>query len=255
MRWFLPLLTLLAACSPQSTNELVVGMDLSYPPFETIDEAGRPRGVSVDLAAAFAESMGRPLRIENIPFVGLIPSLKSGQVDCVISSMTLTPERAESIDFSDPYLRTGLALLVGVDSGVNGLEDLDQPGRKVVVRQGTTGEVWARALLTQAEILAVEKENAAVLEVLQGSADAFVYDQMSVWSNHSKHPERSRALLQPVKIEEWAIGIRKGNTELQKQANDFLKKYRESGGFESLGQKYLPAQKKAFEEAGIPFVF
>jgi polar amino acid transport system substrate-binding protein len=259
MHWLFSLIVIgfLVACSPQelAEKELIVGMDLSYPPFETIDERGEPQGVSVELAGALAEYLGRPLRIENIPFVGLIPSLKSGRVDFVISSMTLTAERAESIDFSEPYLRTGLALLVGAGSDVNGLKDLDQAGRKVVVRQGTTGEVWARGTLSHAEILAVEKENAAVLEVLQGGADAFVYDQMSVWTNNAKHPERSRALLNPVKIEEWAIGIRKGNTKLRDQANAFLKQFREQGGFESLGEKYLPEQKEAFEKAGIPFVF
>ena len=83
----------LTACSSKrAANEFVVGMDLSYPPFETIDTTGKPTGVSVDLAEALGHSLGRPLRIENIPFTGLIPSLKTGKIDCIISSMTDTPE-------------------------------------------------------------------------------------------------------------------------------------------------------------------
>ncbi len=234
---------------------LVVGMDLSYPPFEMVDPSGNPAGVSVDLAKALAESLGRELKIENIPFVGLIPTLQNGRLDCVISSLTDTPARREAISFSEPYVTVGLALLVGKNSSVQSVADLDQPGRTVVVRQGTTGELWARKNLKQAKILAVDKENSAVLEVSQGRADAFIYDQMSVWKNGQENPGTTRALLQPVEEQHWAIGIRKGNEELKSQIDAFLRSFREEGGFQALGDKYLPAQKKAFAEQGVPFVF
>jgi polar amino acid transport system substrate-binding protein len=246
----------LVACSPsRDANELVVGMELSYPPFETITPEGTPVGVSVDLAYALGESLGRPVRLENLPFTGLIPSLKTGKIDCIISSMTDTPARRESIAFSDPYLTTGLALLVAKDSPLTGIRDLDQPGNKVSVRQGTTGEVWARANLKHAKVLALEKESSAVQEVIQGHADAFLYDQMSVWQNAQMHPTKTRSLLHPLQAESWAIGLRKGDESLRGAINAFLKEYREQGGFERLGEKYLSDQKAAFEQAGVPFVF
>lgn len=246
----------IVACSPRSnSNVLVVGMDLSYPPFETIDAAGKPAGVSVDLAEALAKSLNRPLRIENIPFTGLIPSLQNGRLDCIISSLTETPERRESIAFSDPYLTIGLAMLVGRDSGISSLAELDVPGKSVVVRQGTTGQEWARKTIRQATVLALEKENAAVLEVIQGKADAFVYDQMSIWQNARKHPETTRAVLAPLKKESWAVGLRRDDTVLRDQVNTFLKTYREEGGFEKLGDTYLREQKEAFQQEGIPFYF
>ncbi len=248
----------LTGCGKAGTSgkkPLVVGMDLSYPPFETVDPAGDPTGVSVDLARALAESLGRELKIENIPFVGLIPSLQNGRLDCVISSLTDTPARRETIAFSDPYLTIGLALLVGKTSPVQGVSDLDQSGRTVVVRQGTTGELWARKNLKQARILAVDKENSAVLEISQGRADAFIYDQMSVWKNWQENPGTTRAVLQPIQEEHWAVGLQKGNEELKGQINAFLLAFREKGGFQALGDKYLPAQKKAFAEQGVPFVF
>jgi polar amino acid transport system substrate-binding protein len=230
-------------------------MDLSYPPFEMVDPSGNPAGVSVDLAKALAESLGRELKIENIPFVGLIPTLQNGRLDCVISSLSDTPARREAISFSAPYVTVGLALLVGKNSPVQSIADLDQPGRTIVVRQGTTGEIWARKNLKQAKILAVDKENSAVLEVSQGRADAFIYDQMSVWKNSQENPTTTRALLQPVEEQHWAIGLRKGNEELKSQIDAFLTTFREKGGFQALGDKYLPAQKKAFAEQGVPFVF
>lgn len=238
-----------------SENALVVGMDLSYPPFETIDTSGHPVGVSVELARALASHLGRPLKIENMPFVGLIPSLQNGRIDCVISSMTDTPERRNAISFSDPYLSTGLALLVNAKSDYRSIADLDQPGKTIAVRLGTTGESWARQHIKNATLVAMEKENTAVLEVIQGKADAFIYDQMSVWQNQQKNPETTRALLAPIRKEEWAIGVRKDNTVLQEQINAFLKAFRAEGGFDRLGDQFLKEQKTAFEKEGVPFVF
>lgn len=258
MRWLLllALSVFIVACGkPSGEKPLVVGMDMAYPPFEMIDASGQPAGLSVDLAKALADNLGRPLKIENIPFVGLIPSLQSGKIDCIISSMTATEERSKSIAFSDPYLKTGLALLAGKDSSLTGLNDLDQPGRVIVVRQGTTGEVWSRATLKQAQILAVEKESSAVLEVIQGKADAFIYDQMSVWQNGQKHEGKVRPLLAPIREEMWAIGLRQDDKLLKDQVNQFLQKFRQSGGFEQLGDKYLSEQKASFKAQGIPFVF
>src|SRR6266446_3350653 len=114
---FLPAL-LLAACDKAGPKPLRVGMDKSYPPFEMRDTRGQPSGVSVDLAKALGENLGRPVEFENMPFEGLIPALKTGRVDVVISSMTATEERAKSVDFSEPYLRTGLCLLTGAQSDV-----------------------------------------------------------------------------------------------------------------------------------------
>jgi polar amino acid transport system substrate-binding protein len=167
--------------------------------------------------------------------------------------MTVTEERKQSIGFSDPYLKTGLGVLAGAKSDIT--EVVDEPGRIYVVRQGTTGEVWARKTLKQARILPVEKESAAVLEVIQGKVDGFIYDQMSVWSNWQQHPEHTRALLKPLQIEEWAVAVRKDDPEMTQAVNTFLKSFRAAGGFERLSETYLSKQKQAFDNQGIPFIF
>lgn len=252
----LALLTVLAGPSLRAeTQPLRVGMDLSYPPFETIGADGQASGVSVELARALAAELGRPLVIENMPFTGLIPSLQTGKIDLVISSMTATPERARAVAFSEPYLTTGLGALVPQDSTASALADLDQPGRTVVVRQGTTGEVFARANLKQARILALEKENACVLEIIQGKADAFIYDQMSVFQNAKRNAGKARALLAPLQKESWAIAMKRGNDELLAATNAFLAKFRAGGGFDRLAEQFLAEEKAAFSEAGVPFVF
>ncbi|MBJ7326887.1 MAG: transporter substrate-binding domain-containing protein [Chthoniobacterales bacterium] len=249
------LLTLGSLSAADPIAPLRVGMDLSYPPFESIGPDGQAMGISVDLARALAAELGRPLQLENIPFTGLIPSLKSAKIDLIISSMTATPERAKAVAFSEPYLTTGLAALVPRDGSGSELASLDQPGKTIVVRQGTTGEVFARQNIKNARVLTLEKENACVLEVVQGKAAAFIYDQMSVFQNARRNPETTRALLTPLQAESWAVALRLGDEELRSSVNAFLQKFRSSGGFDRLAAKYLAEEKAAFAAQGIPFFF
>lgn len=245
----------LAAAAAPAAEPLRVGMELSYPPFEMTDPQGRPTGVSVRLAEALAKHLGRPLVIENISFDGLIPALKTGRIDCIISSLTATPERSKSIAFSEPYLRTGLAILVGSRSPVQSAADLDVKGRVIAVKKGTTGHHYATTALKQARTLVLDKENTAVLEVVQGKADAFIYDSLSIYQNHKRHPDTTRAILAPFREETWAVGLRQGDETLRGQVNDFLKAFHAAGGFERLGDEFLPEEKRAFQERGIPFYF
>ena len=157
------LLLLVWSVTAEGRDPLVVGMELTYPPFEFVDEQGNPDGVSVRMAEALADYLDRPLKIENIKFDALITALKSGSIDCVISSMTANDERRKSIDFSDPYVTTGLAMLVGIDSGIEGLDDLKKPGRIVVARLGTTGENFVRQHLPDAKLNTMQEDPACAL--------------------------------------------------------------------------------------------
>ena len=249
------LITLMAsaAIAAEAVKPLIVGMELAYPPFEMTDTSGKPTGVSVDLASDLAKSLGRPVVIQNTSFDGLIPALKTGKVDRVISSMTATAERAQSIDFSEPYLSTGLCLLLKKDSAAKGIADLDQAGVKVAVKKGTTGHLYATSHLKKAEILVLDKESAAVLEVSQGKADAFIYDQMSTYQNWQRNKATTRAILEPFQKESWAVGIGKGKGELKGQVNAFIKDYRAKGGFDQLGERYLKDMKDEFKRLGYSF--
>jgi polar amino acid transport system substrate-binding protein len=244
-----------SGCAEKPRQELIVGMELNYPPFEMIDLEGRPAGISVEMAGALAKHLGRPLKIENIPFDGLIPALKTGRIDLIISSMTATAERSESIDFSEPYLRTGLCLLVNSQAPIHSIEDADQPGYVLAVKQGTTGQLYAKKHLKHAQVLALDKEDAAVLEVVQGKAQAFIYDQLSVLEDWRRNIETTTAILKPFQEENWAIGIQKGDDRMRIKVNAFLKEFRAAGGFNRLGEKYLKEQEDTFRKLGIPLLF
>lgn len=234
---------------------LRVGMELSYPPFETVCPNGEPCGISVDIAKELGKFLKRDVKIDNISFIGLIPALKNGKIDLIISSMTESEERKKAIWFSKPYATVGLALLISINSNLKDIQGANQPDRVIVVKSGTTGELYASKYLPKATVRVFDKESMCVLEVIQQKADAFVYDQLSVYTNWKKNPNTTRANLVPFQKESWGIGLREGNKELLEQVNQFIDKFRSEGGFEKLAEKYLPEQKAAFQQMGIPFIF
>jgi polar amino acid transport system substrate-binding protein len=246
---------MVAGCGEKANNRLVVGMELAYPPFEMTDEHGNPAGMSVDLAKALGQHLGRAVEIQNTAFAGLIPSLQTHKIDLIISSMTATAERARAIAFSEPYLKTGLCLLVTKNSTIQTIQDADQPGNVLVVKLGTTGHVFASDRVKKAEVRVLDKEDACVLEVVEGKASAFIYDQISTYQNWQRNPGTTRAILKPFQEESWAIGLRQGDTELRDQVNAFLQDYKQRGGFEQLGDRWLKEQKEAFRKLGYPFYF
>jgi polar amino acid transport system substrate-binding protein len=218
-------------------RDLVVGMQLQFPPFETIDTEGKPKGISVELAEALGGYLGERVVIQDYPFIGLIPALQAKHIDCIISSMSVTAERLKAIDFSNPYIKTGLCLLINAKSTLQGIEDADQKGRVIAVKQGTTGELYALSHLKKAKVLSLGEEAACVLEVVQGKADAFIYDQFSVYMHWKENPTTTRAILKPFKEEEWAIGLRKDDP-LKNKINLFLSQFLSSGKMKALVQQY-----------------
>lgn len=240
----------------QEQEVLTVAMELAYPPFETKDEQGNPSGVSVDFMKDFGEYIGKEIRIENISFDGLIPSLQTGKADMVMSSMTITEERKETVDFSEPYANALLAVLTNKDSQITSVDDLNQEGKKVAVKTGSTGYLYAQEHLKNAEIIALQDESACVMEVSQGKADGFIYDQLTIYRNWQNNLDTTNAVFIPFQdVEPWGIAVKKGNTELLDQLNEFIETYREDGGFEELTEKYLSEEKEAFEELGFQWFF
>jgi len=261
---FIPLIMVfIVGCTEDSSSKkteekkvLKVGMELAYPPFEMSEKDGTPSGVSVDFAKALAKDLGREIVIENIAWDGLIPSLKTGKIDLIISSMTITEERKKSIDFSVPYAQSSLAILANKDSAIASIKDLNQAGKKVAVKKGSTGHVYAKDNLPNAEILVFDKEAACVLEVVQGKADGFLYDQLTIYKNYAKHKDTTVAILQSFQddYEYWGVALKK-DSPLKKDVDSFIKKAKEDGTFDSFANKYLTDAKNTFDELGIPFFF
>jgi polar amino acid transport system substrate-binding protein len=246
----------LVACGGNDEATLKVGMELKYPPFETVDNDGNPTGVSVEMAKALGEYLGREVEIIDTPYPSLIPALETGQIDIIISSMTINEERMKKVDFSDPYTTSQLMMLVHKDSKVMSWQDLDDPEVTIASKTGTIGALWAAANAPNANIKNIDEEATAVLEVSQGNADVFIYDPLSIVNHHNNYPDSTRAVLEPLpNTRGWGIAMQKDQDELKEKINAFLKEAKEDGTFEELREKFLKDKVKEFEDNGLDFFF
>ncbi len=125
MRFLLSLLLLAHSFVMADAKVLKVGWNLPTLRSKRSVRQELPCGISVDLANALGKFLNRKVRIQNIAFVGLVPALKSGKIDLIISSMTDTPERCRTVNFSEPYASTGLCLLISKDSPMNDILEAD----------------------------------------------------------------------------------------------------------------------------------
>lgn len=260
----------LASCSGSGSNSgepagsdgdsadktLTVAMELAYPPFETRDEAGDAYGISPAFMQKFADAYGYDLVIENTAFDGLIPALQTDKADAVMSSITITDEREAEVDFTDPYAVAQLAILANAQSGIGSIDDLNQPGKTVAVKTGSTGDVYATKNLTNAQIVRLADESACVTEVVQGRADGFLYDQLTIYRNNQANPDTTEAVFIPFQDPEyWGIAVQAGDDELRAQFNEFIAQCKQDGTFEELTQEFLADEKAAFDELGFRWFF
>ncbi|MFK4785923.1 transporter substrate-binding domain-containing protein [Fusobacterium sp. MFO224] len=256
---FLIILTTLGLVSCNSKNKekpLVVAMELAYPPFEMKDSTGTPSGISVDFAKDFGKYINKEIKIENIAWEGLIPSIQTGKADLVISSMSITNERKKIVDFSIPYSNSLQGILTNKNSNVKNFEELDKQGNTIAVKTGSTGFIFAMKNVKNAKVIALADESACVTEVVQGKADGFFYDQLTIYRNWKKHKDTTTPVFIPYQdIDVWGVAVKKGNTELLNKLNEFIIKYRKEGGFDNLSTKYLSKEKKDFDALGFKWFF
>lgn len=169
---------LLAACGGNGTeaesNVWSVGTEPAFPPFESVGDGDELIGFSIDLMNAIGDKAGKTIEFNSLPFDGLIPALQGGSIDAAISSMTITEEREETVDFSDPYFDAGLAIAVADDTDdVSTLKDLE--GKKIAAQIGTTGAETSNSV-EGAEVSEFDSAPLALQELANGNVDAVVND-------------------------------------------------------------------------------
>lgn len=154
---------------------LRVGTEPTFPPFEMPSEDGSGlQGFDIDLMKAIGQEVGLDIQFESMPFDGLIPALQSGTLDAVVSGMTITAERRQSIAFSSPYFKAGLAIAVQENNNdIKSFDDLK--GRKIAVQIGTTGAIEAERI-PNAQIISFDSAVLALQELINGKVDAVVND-------------------------------------------------------------------------------
>lgn len=218
-------------------GELIVGLEPEFPPFESKNEKGEIVGFDVDMARELAKDLGVKLRIEEMAWDSLPTALGTGRIDVIISGMTATEERAKSRSFTEPYFKTKLCLLVNVKSGIEKPADVN--GKRLVVKLGTTGDVQSKKLFPDAKIVKLDAEGTCALEVATGRADAFLYDRHSIVRHQKSHPETTRAILEPLSQEPYAMAARLGDGKFVDRLNAFLRAFRDDGRYARIHEEHL----------------
>lgn len=227
-----------SAAVTKTEGVITFGTNAEFPPFEFVASNGvidQYDGIDMAIAKQIAEENGMTAAIENMEFDSLLIALQNGQIDAAIAGMTVTEERLESVDFSTPYYTATQVMIVKEDSDIAAATDMAD--KKICVVQGYTGEVCVQDLGYSYE--AFKKGTEAVLELVNGKCDVVVIDsataQKYVSDNEGlKIVEDSAAF----EAEEYAIAVRKGNTELLDMINKAVEAKLADGTISDLGVKY-----------------
>ena len=232
----------LAACGGSGSAEgdvpvLKVGTEPTFPPFDTTDENQEIVGFDMDLIAAIGADQGFDVEFVNLSFDGLIPALKNGDIDIVAAGMTITDERLEQADFSNPYYDSQLFVAVaeGNDT-IKGIDDLTSD-MKVAAQIGTTGYLQTQELADTGvigEAVILNTLDECMLQLINGDVDAVLNDKPVTEAYINKQPGKVKMVGEALSAESYGFAVQKGNTELMDKLNAGLANVQESGAFDEL---------------------
>jgi polar amino acid transport system substrate-binding protein len=223
-----------------SRKRWVIGVKCDFSPFGYIDATGDHAGYDVEVARRFATlAFGRPNRISLVCVntASRIPTLMSGRVDAIVSTLTWTPSRADQIDFSIPYYSATGRLLVPNDSRIAKLSDI--AGKTVVTTRGALYATWMRNCFKSTKLLEVDGTADAVLAVKQGRADAFMFDDALLLGVATQDPTLKLTSDKFLNVP-WGIGVRKGDTATLRWVNAAIQRMRAKDEFATILRHNAP---------------
>ncbi|MBQ2432357.1 MAG: transporter substrate-binding domain-containing protein [Peptococcaceae bacterium] len=226
----------------QQEEKIVFGTNAEFPPFEFVASKGvigEFDGIDIAIADQIAKDNGMVAEIANMEFDSLLIALENGQVDAVIAGMTVTEERLEAVDFSTPYYLATQVMIVKEDSAI--AKATDMADKTIAVIQGYTGEICVKDM--GYNYTSFKKGTDAVMELVNGKADVVVIDSATA----SKYVSDNEGLKivedsEAFASEEYAIAVKKGNTELLNKINASVQKLLEEGTVAELADKYSVAE-------------
>lgn len=250
--WFASLLggmTLLAGLAGAGTlddiqqrKKLRVGLEPMYMPFELNSKTGEIIGFDVDMAKRMARAMDVDLELVSTAWDGIIPALLTNKFDIIMSGMTVTQARNLKVNFADPYIVVGQTILIHKkhEGAVRSYKDLNDPKYKVTSKLGTTGEQAVKRLIPRATYLSFETEQEGVMEVVNGRADAFVYDSPYCAVANAQKGEGMLVFLdEPFTYEPLAWAVRKGDYDFINWLNHFLNQVKNDGTYDRIYEKWF----------------
>jgi glutamine transport system substrate-binding protein len=234
----LSLTAVLLVAGTALAGPLTVATDTNFPPFEFRAPNGQQTGFDIQLWDAIAKKIGLAYKLQPMDFNAILPGLENGRFDVGLSGITITPERAKVVDFSDGYYRAGLRILVrGDENDIHGVKDLY--GKVVATKLGTTSADFVRARAHAGDIKLFPNQDAMFLELLSGGVDAVVFDS-PVIANFMRKTEKGRVkVVGPLYMRRsYGIAFPKGSPLVPK-VNAALKELRADGTYAALYRQWF----------------
>src|SRR5258706_11855946 len=249
-RWLIGLVAglALAACSKQepvpaaaATKVYVVGTDAAYAPFESQNERGEIVGFDIDVVSAIAKNAGIEVKFVNTPWEGIFNALNQGDRDLLVSAITITDARKQTMDFSAPYFDARQLIAVKADSKVTRFEDLKP--LKVGVQTGTTGDEAISKLQgkNSPNVKRFESTPLALTELAAGGVDAVVADNGVVIHYVANNAgSQFKTVSDPTFApEQYGLAVKKGNADLLAKLNKGIADIKSDGTYDAIYKKYF----------------
>lgn len=233
-------LVLMASLTVQaSAKDLVVAHDTNFMPFEFKGPDGKFTGFDIELWEALAQKVGVAYTFQPMDFNGIIPGLQTGNVDVGIAGMTITPERAKVVLFSDGYYTSGLKILVREDEkAIEKLEDLS--GKVVAVKTGTSSVQFMKDFGKAKELKQFPNNDGMFFELLSKGVDAVVFDMPVVTAFANTAGKGKARVVGPLyEGQQYGIGFTQGSEALVKKVNEALAQMRKDGSYAKLYEKWF----------------
>ena len=216
---------------------LTVGSNLTFPPFEMVDDNGNPDGFDVKLIEAIAEKLGLTVEWQDMEFGALVAAIGT-KIDCSIAAMTITDERKQTVDFADPYFEAVQYVVMPADADIKTADDLK--GLTIGVQLGTTGD-YAAQEIEGATVQAYDKAVYAVNDMLNGKVDCVIVDQGPAKVFEANNEGKVVAVSGAdygFEVEQYGIALPKGSA-LVEQINTALNELKEDGTYDALYDEYI----------------
>ncbi|MGB5423306.1 MAG: transporter substrate-binding domain-containing protein [Desulfobacterales bacterium] len=242
-------------------GELRIGLEVGFMPFEMIDKRSGVRqkeirhggfrrkgrqlsliGFDIDMGIEMAKALGvKPVFVDTL-WPSIIPALNLGRYDIIFGGMSVTESRKQKVDFADPFMTVGQTVLLNAKhkDRVKSYSDLNDSKFIVVSKPGTTGEEAVKNMIAKATYETADTEIDGAMRVLEGTADAFVYDYPFNAVFAALHPSDQLIFLDtPFTTEPIAWAIRKNDPDFLKWLNNFLREIKQDGRFEKMHDKWF----------------
>lgn len=226
----------------KDAGKLVMLTNATFPPYEYLGADSAVSGVDVDILQMVADEIGVELEVVDMDFDGLIPAMQSGKGDIVAAGMTVTPERAETVDFSVPYTSTTQVIIVDKDDPkVSGNDDLE--GKTIGVQLGTTGHIFIQWEIDDGadiEVVPYKSNMEAAMDLINGRLDAIVLDELPAKSIAEAN-ESLTIIDEPFTEEEYAMAVAKGSDSLLAAVNEVLGRLVAEGKVQEIIDQHVEA--------------